>query len=987
MSASLLSISQPATAQDRCSTVRYEQMRKERRLLRETPEQFEQWMQHSLARRSASGDAIMSTITIPVVVHIIHNGTSDPTNISNAQIISQIDVLNKDFKRLNTDAGSTPPEFTGVAGSMDIQFVLAKRDPEGLPTSGITRTHATKPEWQLSDQSEFKGLSYWPAEDYLNIWVINFATSDIGFAQFPESGTLAGLEDASEDRLTDGIVVHYETFGTIDAGPFDLLARFNKGRTATHEVGHFFGLRHIWGDGSSCNTDYVSDTPPQSGSTSFCPTHPSLSCGGNKMFMNYMDYTDDGCMNIYTAGQVARMMVVLSESPRRLSLTTSLGAIDPPVTSNDLGIRRIINPSATTCTSIEAPVIEVRNYGTNTITSGQIQLSVNASVVETKSFSMSLAPGQLTSLSFDPIPYSPGLSQQVGFEITQTNGGTDGNSQNNTETVQVVPPLTTTLPISEPFPSTPSNWTILNPDGHTTWSNKLAPDNNASNRAMSIEFYQYDNEGVVDWIITPAFAVVTPATSQVRFDIAYAQFPGRAGDALRVYALPACNRDLSQAILLYDKSGTALSTSTASSSPFTPAGAAQWRKSEVLSLSGLTGVTNWQLAFVGKNGYGNNLYLDNVVITEDEVTDIALTGIASPGIVHCNANPKVKFFASNFGTSPVNQFTMSYTLNGGGVQTQTFLNTNIDVGQQKEFELNAVSLNDGENQITLTISNPNGLPDISSNNDLSLTSVLDKSYDKAPLRMTFDNPLEVPWIVASQEGAQDWEPVMTTKEQSITYRGFTNTQLGDESWLVSPALDFSAGLYSMFFDISYAENTPADDRLRILASTDCGATYSEVILDRLASSFTSEENTTGWVPGSDGDWRREYVSIASLAGLKQVRIAYVVQNDNGNNLYIDNIEFFAGDDTHPPTTTAPYQLYYSSQTIDSSVALTFNLKEKQDVQLQIFSMQGNIVADMILPETLNQTYYYDLSTQASGLYLFRLLIDNQPSVTKVFIGH
>ena len=173
----LLLIWLPGQTQNRCSTVEYERMRRSPKSKRETVHQFEQWMQSRLLQNKLMPFVTMSSaITIPVVVHVIHNGTADITNISDAQILSQIDVLNKDFKRLNLDAINTPPQFQPVAGSLDIEFVLAKQNPEGLATNGITRTPGTKTQWTIADQSEFKALNYWAAENYLNIWIIKFST-------------------------------------------------------------------------------------------------------------------------------------------------------------------------------------------------------------------------------------------------------------------------------------------------------------------------------------------------------------------------------------------------------------------------------------------------------------------------------------------------------------------------------------------------------------------------------------------------------------------------------------------------------------------------------------------------------------------------------------------------------------------------------------------------------------------------------------------
>lgn len=973
-----------ATAQERCSTSKYEAQRQASRPGRETPAQFEVWMKSRLATLPQITSA---TYTIPVVVHVLHNGTFDVTNISDAQVLSQIDVLNKDFKRLNLDAGNTPPEFLSVAGSIDIDFVLAQRDPEGLPTNGITRTLATKSQWSLADQSEFKALSYWPAENYLNIWVLNFGSNDIGFAQFPVSNSLAGLEMASEDRLTDGIVVDYRAFGSIDAGAFPLFNGYDKGRTATHEIGHFLGLRHIWGDMSTCtDNDFVPDTPPQSGPTSFCPTHPQVSCSTNKMFMNYMDYTYDACMNLFTANQVNRMVVVLAESPRRASLLTSPGATPPVVAMNDLGIRNVLLPGTSTCVDQVAPQLEFRNYGTNTINAATLEIDASGQVSQVP-LTLSLSPGQVTTLTFAAIPLTPG-PYNFSFTILNTNGGTDGNPENDQVTRGVMVYAGTSLPILEPFDNTPANWIISNPDNLIGWVNASAPDSSPSNRAMKVEFYNYDTPGVLDWAISPPFNLNIPASSLLRFDVAYAQYPGQNNDALRVYALPDCNTDLNQAILLYDKAGPMLATATTTSNPFMPVNESQWRKSELVSLSGLSPSVRWQLAFVSRNGYGNNVYLDNVTVTENEFHDISLLGAVSPGIVHCETKPVIRIRVANLSTLAVQAFHVNYSIAGGESKFHSFSGIQLDVGEVDTFDLPAIAFGPGPNQVTLTIGLTSLVDIFPSNNTYSFVSVVDLSQDKGPLRMTFDNPNdEQPWRVASPSNAQDWEAVHTNKDQSLTYRSFTNPAIGEESWLVSPILDLSKSSFSLFFDVSYAQKVPADDRLLVLASRDCGVNYDEVLMDRAASTFTGAQNSSEWQPTTNDDWSREYVSLDNLALLQNIRLAFVVRNDNGNNLFLDNIELFEGDDPNPPLTSVPYQLYYSSRYTQSDVALTLKLSSRQDVQVQILSIQGNLVAEHLLTDALNQTYYFDLSQQAAGLYIFRLLIDNSFSATKVFIGH
>ena len=183
-------------------------------------EDFEKWISAKIRQRANL--RTQATFEIPIVVHIIHNGEpiGTGTNLSEAQILSQIDVLNEDYQRLNDDRVNTPAEFAGVAASIDIQFVLARQDPEGLATNGIVRNRGSKSGWTVENAPEFKSQSYWPAEDYLNIWVVNLTDDYLGFAQFPIT-SLPGVEGPF-DRLTDGVVCDYTVFGTVDAGPFDL---------------------------------------------------------------------------------------------------------------------------------------------------------------------------------------------------------------------------------------------------------------------------------------------------------------------------------------------------------------------------------------------------------------------------------------------------------------------------------------------------------------------------------------------------------------------------------------------------------------------------------------------------------------------------------------------------------------------------------------------------------------------------------------------
>src|SRR6478735_2311170 len=185
-------------AQERCNTVPYMQNLLQKKGITQKTEQFEEWMQTKLSQRRNRSNlrTLAGPYKIPVVVHVIHNGTSigSGINISDAQIVSQLEVLNADFKRLNSDASNTPAEFLSVAGSLDVEFILAKQSPEGLPTTGIVRVNGNQSSWSVNQDEVLKAVSYWPSEDYLNIWVTNLSGGFLGYAQFPVSN-LPGLED------------------------------------------------------------------------------------------------------------------------------------------------------------------------------------------------------------------------------------------------------------------------------------------------------------------------------------------------------------------------------------------------------------------------------------------------------------------------------------------------------------------------------------------------------------------------------------------------------------------------------------------------------------------------------------------------------------------------------------------------------------------------------------------------------------------------
>lgn len=260
---------------------------------------------HDFSKNASSRSG--QKVTIPVVVHIVYNENTE--NLSEEQIHSQLAVLNRDFRRKNTDTTSLWP----VAADAGIEFCLATTDPAGLPTNGITRTYTASTSFTTSSEnvkfSSKGGRDAWPSDSYLNIWVCDLTGSVLGYAQFP-----GGKPE------TDGVVVDYKVFGT---GP-NVTPGFHLGRTATHEVGHWLNLRHIWGAGDCVTDDFVTDTPKSDGPNYGC-NKGHTSCGNINMVENYMDYSNDDCMNLFTNGQKTRMLALFAEGGVRNKILQSKG--------------------------------------------------------------------------------------------------------------------------------------------------------------------------------------------------------------------------------------------------------------------------------------------------------------------------------------------------------------------------------------------------------------------------------------------------------------------------------------------------------------------------------------------------------------------------------------------------------------------------------------------------------------------------------------
>lgn len=467
----------------KCAAFEYDKYLNSINSEKETIDEFESWLAPKIEAykqknqtRKTSDENI---ITIPVVVHVIHDdkAVGVDENIADAQIISQITILNQDYRKmLGTPGYNTNP----VGADTEIEFCLAQRTPNGQATTGINRLSMATPVMTIPGWGEFttwdmdeielnlKPATIWDPDEYLNIWVVDNILLGMvaGYAQFPESSGLEGLEGGglSTGASTDGVVISHYCFGSADIYPQGTYNfPYNKGRTTTHEVGHWLGLRHIWGDNDSCNVnatdslnDYCLDTPPADDANEGCAQ--TSTCSVPSMYQNYMDYTNDSCQNIFTEDQKMRMRTVLENSLRRNTLAASSGCLPPSEFDAKIGI---INMGED-CEVEVLPVIMLSNIGTTTvINSAEISYEIEGETVQTYNWTGTLNTESEVEIALPLVEFQQ--TSDFTVNLVSINNTIDDNTLNNSKTI------TKTIPSSFVSSSVTLFLTTDNWGDETSW--------------------------------------------------------------------------------------------------------------------------------------------------------------------------------------------------------------------------------------------------------------------------------------------------------------------------------------------------------------------------------------------------------------------------------------------------------------------------------------------------------------------------------------
>lgn len=602
----LLAISAAASAQRKCGTdVSLQQKLRAQPQLQDRLRNMEQ----SLRRAKAQPGPLrtFARVTIPVVVHIV---LPDPTAVTDAQVLDQLETLNLDYTAQNTDVNQVPAVWQPLTGNPQVEFCLAARTPGGDPTSGITRTVSNRSfpitgAGQAVKYAETGGAPAWDADRYLNIWVCELDDNYLGVATFPQ------LYVPEEQ----GVVVHFRAFGrTGTARP-----PFNLGRTLTHEVGHFFNLYHIWGntDNNTCtDEDNVADTPPQGQQNYDCPTgvltDQCSPAAPGLMYMNYMDYVNDACMHFFTSGQTDRMRNSLET--QRASLLFSDGCQPVTLRANDASVMSIDQPNGYLCEPAQMPRVVLKNRGSSALTRATIRYTVGTGAAVSFNWT-----GNLASLA-QTVVELPQFTAPQGDAVVKVwsdlpNGVADEQPENDTSVTAVRYAQPLGYPFAEGFEDAifPSiNFTIANPDRGITW--QRTDYGSGSAHSAVLRNYFYDMNHATDDLLGPAMAA--PATDSIRlvFDVAAATTtpigtPNNFWDTLEVFVTFDCGKTLVPTG--YKKWGETLVTRRApADAEFYPTGS-EWRK-DTVELTHLLQGRPYRVVFRNTCNWENNVYLDNI---------------------------------------------------------------------------------------------------------------------------------------------------------------------------------------------------------------------------------------------------------------------------------------------------------------------------------------------------------------------------------------
>ncbi|HWN88195.1 MAG TPA: M43 family zinc metalloprotease [Chitinophagaceae bacterium] len=882
--------------------------------------ELERRYQEQIARivSNSTTQRFQAITTIPVVVHII---LPDASIVTDLAVQDQINILNADYSGLNPDS-TNATNFYPVRGHPEIRFCLAQRTPTNLPTNGIERRNAsTQSEGSvLGDNIKYTadgGLDAWDPNKYLNIWVC--ATTPpapgvvlLGYATFPGAGF---------PLVEHGAVIHYRSFSSINPTGTTLFAFAAKGRTSSHELGHFFNLRHIWGDQSGCTTDdLVSDTPLQDVESAGCPSGTRFDActpGGTGInYQNYMDYSDDPCLTMFTVLQGVRMQAALSD-PTRIGLTTSNGCVPLTLTPDDASIFGTVTPSAgfVTCDPTVPLTVTLRNAGSNTLTSVRITVTRNGTPIQTFNWTGSLTANNSVAVPLNPVSLVLGANA-IQICTSLPNGNADSGPANDCFTVNGIRGAGTPLPLVEGFESAtfpPTGWIRNNPDGGITWQRTTVGVAHTGVGKAFVDHFNYPAAGNNDDLRTPPFAIGTADSLWVSFWGAYRGFPGFPFDQFQVMVSTDCGQTFQ--VVYNARNDTAFvapegATPTFGAGGYFPTNVNEWTRKS-LDLSGYIPTGNIMVQFRAINQFGNNMHLDDINIDKKTFfnNDAGVIAVNKPAGRICTGSDAPVVVIKNYGKINLTSVKINYQVDGGPV---TIFNWTGNLARNQTASVTLATANlgaIGNHTINVFTTLPNNVTDQDPSNDGLVKSYTVSQVFALPGTVTeeFTSSTFPPvnWSIINPNADITWQrngSIGNRNAGSAYFNDFVNTTVDRYDDLAMPNYSYS-GIDSIFLSFNLAHITkklPGTtgarlDTLTVLLSKDCGNTFTTIYKKygeelQTVNDPNFQISLSNFVPLAT-QWRKDSVNLGKWLNATEplFQLMFRFSGNMENNFYLDDV--------------------------------------------------------------------------------------------------